>query len=126
MCGFMTILVLRGTIGAGNFGTPAQDFEEIKAHLRTATREYRAARNLAQVEERGLAERLPVVSIEDIEETRTDPAKPYSLGPAITDWDTQRQQWKVENPDTSANVKGKSRMLLVTGSQPSPCDNLEG
>ena len=33
LCGFLTLLVLRGTLGAGRFGTPAKDLEEIKQHF---------------------------------------------------------------------------------------------
>jgi xyloglucan 6-xylosyltransferase len=33
LCLFVTVLVLRGTIGAGKFGTPEQDFAEIREHL---------------------------------------------------------------------------------------------
>lgn len=128
MCGLMTILVLRGTIGAGQFGTPAQDFEEIRAHLRSATQEYRAARALAQIEEDdGLtSERLPLENDVD-EETRRDSSKPYSLGPKITDWDSEREQWKAENPGSSITTpNGRPRVLLVTGSQPSSCENPDG
>ena len=128
MCGLMTILVLRGTIGAGQFGTPAQDFEEIRAHLRSATQEYRAARALAQIEEDdgSTSETLPLENDVD-EETRRDSSKPYSLGPKITDWDSEREQWKAENYGSSnTTLNGRPRVLLVTGSQPSSCENPDG
>lgn len=124
LCGLMTILVLRGTIGAGNFGTPAQDFEEIRAHIRSATREYHAARVLSQVTEDAVADGANSGNADDTEETRSGPEKPYSLGPKISDWDSQRQQWLSENSRTRSN--GKPRVLLVTGSQPSSCENPEG
>ncbi|CAM8931314.1 unnamed protein product [Rhodiola kirilowii] len=33
LCLLMTIVMLRGTIGAGKFGTPEQDFVDIRDHL---------------------------------------------------------------------------------------------
>ncbi|TKY72607.1 Xyloglucan 6-xylosyltransferase 1 [Spatholobus suberectus] len=36
LCLFLTVIVLRGTIGAGKFGTPGQDFDEIRHHLSAA------------------------------------------------------------------------------------------
>lgn len=122
LCGLMTILVLRGTIGAGNFGTPAQDFEEIRAHLRSATREFHAVRVLNQVDEKTSPD---MVNNDVTEELREDPLVTYSLGPKINDWDGQREKWMSEN-SLSLNLKGRPRVLLVTGSQPSSCDNAEG
>lgn len=123
LCGLMTILVLRGTVGAGNFGTPAQDFEEIRAHIRSATREYHAARVLSQVAEDTSAIGSYSGNVDDTEGAKSDPEKPYSLGPKISDWDSQREQWLSENVQTRSE---KPRMLLVTGSQPSSCENPEG
>jgi len=122
----MTILVLRGTIGAGQFGTPAQDFEEIRMHLTSAASEMHSSRVLAQVEEEkgGPAKRLLLK--EDNEDVIRDPSEPYRLGPVITNWDRQRQQWKANNPNVSTTSNGKPRMLLVTGSQPTPCENPVG
>ncbi|KAJ7532793.1 hypothetical protein O6H91_13G020300 [Diphasiastrum complanatum] len=51
---------------------------------------------------------------------------PYSLGPKISDWNEQRSTWLNKNPQMPALVDGKPRILLVTGSQPNPCDNPAG
>lgn len=126
LCGMMTFLVLRGTIGAGSFGTPAQDFEEIRVHIRSAVREYHAARVLSQVEEKIGADGMSSGNVEEVEEVPSDPAKPYSLGPKISDWDSQREQWLSENQRTTSRLQEKPRVLLVTGSQPSSCENSEG
>jgi xyloglucan 6-xylosyltransferase len=129
MCGLMTVLVLRGTIGAGQFGTPAQDFEEIRMHLKSAASGMHVhSRVLAQVEgEKGPAKRLLLKEEKEEEDnSRSDPRKPYSLGPAIKDWDQQRVVWKSRNPNVTTTSKGKPRMLLVTGSQPTPCENPVG
>ncbi|CAK9213246.1 unnamed protein product [Sphagnum troendelagicum] len=132
MCGLMTVLVLRGTIGAGQFGTPAQDFEEIRMHLTSATGGMMlgSGRVLAQVEEEnkvGPAKRLLLKEDkDDKDQISNDPNKPYRLGPVITDWDQQRQAWKAKNPNVTTTTKGKPRMLLVTGSQPTACENPVG
>ncbi|CAK9266441.1 unnamed protein product [Sphagnum jensenii] len=132
MCGLMTVLVLRGTIGAGQFGTPAQDFEEIRMHLKSATGGMMlgSERVLAQVEEEnkvGPAKRLLLKEDKDDKDlVSNDPNKPYRLGPVITDWDQQRQAWKAKNPNVTTTTKGKPRTLLVTGSQPTACENPVG
>ncbi|CAK9211653.1 unnamed protein product [Sphagnum troendelagicum] len=132
MCGLMTVLVLRGTIGAGQFGTPAQDFEEIRMHLQSATGGMMlgSGRVLAQVEEEnkvGPAKRLLLKEDkDDKDQISNDPNKPYRLGPVITDWDQQRQAWKAMHPNVTTTTKGKPRMLLVTGSQPTACENPVG
>ncbi|CAM6040485.1 unnamed protein product [Sphagnum compactum] len=131
MCGLMTVLVLRGTIGAGQFGTPAQDFEEIRMHLKSATGGMMlgSGRVLAQVAEKnkvGPAKRLLLKEEKDQISSSHDPNKPYRLGPVITDWDQQRQAWKAKNPSVTTTTKGKPRMLLVTGSQPTACENPVG
>jgi xyloglucan 6-xylosyltransferase len=128
----MTVLVLRGTIGAGQFGTPAQDFEEIRMHLKSATGGMMlgSGRVLAQVEEENKvrpAKRLLLKEDkDDKDQISNDPNKPYRLGPVITDWDQQRQAWKAKNPNVTTTTKGKPRMLLVTGSQPTACENPVG
>jgi xyloglucan 6-xylosyltransferase len=128
----MTVLVLRGTIGAGQFGTPAQDFEEIRMHLKSATDGMMlgSGRVLAQVEEEnkvGPAKRLLLKEDkDDKDQISNDPNKPYRLGPVITDWDQQREAWKAKNPNVTTTTKGKPRMLLVTGSQPTACENPVG
>ncbi|CAM6027828.1 unnamed protein product [Sphagnum balticum] len=124
MCGLMTILVLRGTIGAGKFGTPAQDFEELSMHLKSATigmhHGLQRRVRLAQVEEKkeGPGKRLLLLRKQDEAHKIRRIHKPYRLGPVITDWDEQRQQWKAQNPNVSmtTSIGGKPRMLLVTAS----------
>ncbi|KAM1234573.1 hypothetical protein ACFX2J_004133 [Malus domestica] len=38
LCLFLTVVVLRGTIGAGKFGTPEQDFNDIRKRFYTHNR----------------------------------------------------------------------------------------
>ncbi|EFJ17254.1 glycosyltransferase, CAZy family GT34-like protein [Selaginella moellendorffii] len=120
LCGFVTILVLRGTIGAGSFGTPAQDLHDIRD---TVHRRKDAGRVLAEAKSSSsaIAEEEAEVEAEVV-----DSGMPYSLGPKISDWDEQRGEWLRKNPHMPAVVNGKPRILLVTGSQPKPCDNPVG
>lgn len=50
----------------------------------------------------------------------------YSLGPHIGNWDEQRAVWLQKHPSMKKNSEGKGRILLVTGSQPKPCENPVG
>ncbi|KAF5730792.1 Galactosyl transferase GMA12/MNN10 family protein isoform 1 [Tripterygium wilfordii] len=50
-----------------------------------------------------------------------DPELTYSLGKSITDWDEKRKEWLKRHPSF---IKGaRDRVVMVTGSQPSPCKN---
>ncbi|KAG8366391.1 hypothetical protein BUALT_Bualt17G0074800 [Buddleja alternifolia] len=103
LCGIITVLVFRGTIGITYFTT----FPE--------------ANITSQVEE---TDRI-------IAETRSDDeSEPlitsnvtYTLGPKITNWDDSRKKWLQQNPGFRSIVNRQARVLLVTGSQPGPCDN---
>jgi xyloglucan 6-xylosyltransferase len=147
MCGLMTILVLRGTIGAGYFGTPVQDYEEIRAHLQSSTRgAAHAKRALAEVEEKSgfkssSGRTMPVAEIQQEEVYNVTKNNVWNAGlqgfpaAAVTeDWDAQRSQWKLHNdPNVSTStvvprsgLQLQPRMLLVTGSQPQHCANPVG
>ncbi|XP_010678459.2 probable xyloglucan 6-xylosyltransferase 5 [Beta vulgaris subsp. vulgaris] len=111
LCGIITILVLRGTIGIENLTGSSYEAE-----------------NKALVEE---TNRLLAEIRSDIDQSEPDvqneppfdPNVTYTLGPKIDYWDTQRQMWLQQNPDFPSTIHGKGRVLLVTGSPPNPCDN---
>eukprot|EP01018_Ginkgo_biloba_P015109 Gb_29055 [translate_table: standard] len=85
----VTIVVLRGTIGARNFDTPEQDFAEIQQHL-SIGRRGKLHRVLAEATERKSKEQ----QVEEEEsKVELDLNAPYSFGPKISDWDEQRRQW---------------------------------
>jgi xyloglucan 6-xylosyltransferase len=92
MCGLMTVLVMRGTIGTGSFGTfpAAQEETESADH-------HHHIRILNQLED---------------EENLTTPWD--GLGPVVSDWDAQRRQyWKVnQNSNVSAAPAGTVSELL--------------
>ncbi|KAK4756311.1 hypothetical protein SAY87_006438 [Trapa incisa] len=93
LCDFMTIIFLRGTIGIGNL---IEETNRILTEIRSES---------------------------DPTEPDTNPNATYTLGPKISNWDTDRQNWLEGNPEFPSHVNGKSRVLLLTGSQPNPCDN---
>lgn len=65
LCFLLTFLVLRNTIGAGKFGTPAQDFEEIRQHLHYVGLHRRHFRVLAEaVEEEEKHRETPMLTLE--------------------------------------------------------------
>lgn len=50
-----------------------------------------------------------------------DPEMEYTMTTKIDDWDEKREEWLKHHPSFSAGAK--ERVLMVTGSQPSPCKN---
>lgn len=108
LCGFVTILVLRGTIGIGSLTGSSSDNVE--------------AQKIAEETNRILAE-IRSDDADDPAESETNPNATYSLGPKISNWDLERKRWLWENPQFPNYINGKARVLLVTGSPPKPCDN---
>jgi xyloglucan 6-xylosyltransferase len=130
LCGFVTILVLRGTIGAGRFGTPAQDFTEIRNRLPGAQRtmmEFKV--NKVDGHDRNLKAEISGLYDRNFDAVKYfDPSTVHHiLGEAVTDWDEQRAEYIMKNGGRgNLTESGKPRILLVSGSQPKPCDNQNG
>ncbi|XP_073099203.1 probable glycosyltransferase 2 [Elaeis guineensis] len=130
LCGFVTILVLRGTIGVGNLGRPGADADSDQKVIEDIDRILREIRSDSDPDDE---ERPPLdsssnsTSLSAANSTATAAlaaAKNYTLGPKISDWDEQRRRWLRENPGFPSQVAGGNpRILLVTGSPPNPCDN---
>ncbi|KAK1417860.1 hypothetical protein QVD17_26994 [Tagetes erecta] len=140
LCLVLTIVVLRGNLGAGKFGTPEQDFKEI----RETFYQYRSRR----AEPRRVLEELQTTTeqttssvttnsyaefdinklfVDEEDDVKKNVNEPYSIGPKISDWDEQRGNWLKQNPNFPNFVNGnKPRVLLVTGSSPKPCENPVG
>ncbi|GAV71541.1 Glyco_transf_34 domain-containing protein [Cephalotus follicularis] len=109
LCGFVTILVLRGTIGVGNLGSSDADAVN---------------QNLVEETNRILAEIRSDSDPDDPTEPEiSNPNITYTLGPKVSNWDRDRKVWLNNNPEFPNFVNGKARILLVTGSPPNPCDN---
>ncbi|KAL3680811.1 hypothetical protein R1sor_023767 [Riccia sorocarpa] len=136
ICLFVTFLVLRSFLGAGKYGTPKQDLEEIRNHLiphrdgstrtmmqLTATKLEASSAVEGDVNPRSLLEE----EFDSVE--YFDPAKVHhTLGERITDWDERRAAVlnSADNTEGSNQPHGKRRILMVSGSQPKPCDNPKG
>eukprot|EP00252_Welwitschia_mirabilis_P019527 TRINITY_DN4536_c0_g3_i2.p1 TRINITY_DN4536_c0_g3~~TRINITY_DN4536_c0_g3_i2.p1 ORF type:complete len:449 (+),score=87.51 TRINITY_DN4536_c0_g3_i2:609-1955(+) len=119
LCSFVTILVLRGTIGVGNLGGNIDSIDEAaEAENQRIVEEIRRKDDPEDEEEQLFDPNLnPNV---------TYPNVTYTLGPKIKDWDKQRAHWFKANPQFPNIINGKPRIILVTGSPPSPCDNSIG
>lgn len=137
LCLFLTVIVLRGTIGAGKFGTPEQDLNEIRQQLYSRGRRVEPHRVLEEVQssennnDNNNYATFDITKILKDEEAgddeKRDPNTPYTLGPKISDWDEQRSSWLSNNPDYPNFINpNKPRVLLVTGSSPKPCENPVG
>ncbi|KAH7415935.1 hypothetical protein KP509_14G067400 [Ceratopteris richardii] len=139
ICGFLTILVLRGTVGAGKFGTPAKDFEEIKRHFERAQSLHmrkQVGRVLAEVAEeksRPVEDIVRLPQGKSNEETmnpgeaamslsHSEPgrhrSKDRSVGSKISESDSQR----LHSHPQLKKADAKPKMMLVTGSQPFACE----
>lgn len=115
LCGFVTILVLRGTIGIGNLASSAADAENQRLIEETnrVLDEIRSDKDPNDPDEQG----------EDLLTANST----YTLGPRISTWDEDREMWLKKNPQFPNHLaSGRPRILLVTGSPPSPCDNAIG
>jgi xyloglucan 6-xylosyltransferase len=126
ICGFITILVLRGTVGidflyfSGGGGseaaTDAKVFEDIERILREIRSDSEPDEDDQLV---GAGNSTTTMRVEEM--------KNYTLGPSVTRWNAQRRQWMSQNPGfPSRDALGKPKILLVTGSPPGPCDNPAG
>ncbi|KAG6753974.1 xyloglucan 6-xylosyltransferase 5 [Populus alba x Populus x berolinensis] len=111
LCGFVTILVLRGTIGIGNLGSSDADAVN---------------KNLIEETNRVLKEIRSDNDPDDPADLDINPNATYTLGPKISNWDQERKVWLSQNPEFPNSVNGKPRILLLTGSPPNPCDNSIG
>lgn len=117
LCGFVTILVLRGTIGIGSLVSNEAEAEKLQMEEDIN----RILREIRSDEEPTDPNGPPPVDDDFI-----NPNVTYTLGPKISNWDEDRKVWFSKNPEFPNVVRGKPRVLLVTGSSPNPCDNAIG
>ncbi|KAL3513141.1 hypothetical protein ACH5RR_025858 [Cinchona calisaya] len=118
LCGFITILVLRGTIGIGNLGSSEADAEkeQMMEDINRILNEIRSDDDPVDPNEPPSGKN----------EVWANSNGTFSLGPKITNWDEERKVWLSKNPEFPNFVNGKPRILLVTGSPPNPCENAIG
>ncbi|XP_042023725.1 xyloglucan 6-xylosyltransferase 2-like [Salvia splendens] len=146
-CLFLTVIMFRGYLGAGKFGTPEKDLDDIRETLSFIRNRAEPRRvleealisgqgGLKSAENAGAGSNnyaafdiTKIFRDEDdgAEEFNRDPSQPYSLGPKISDWDEQRAEWLQRHPKFPNFLREhKPRVLLVTGSSPKPCENPVG
>ncbi|KAI8543309.1 hypothetical protein RHMOL_Rhmol08G0206700 [Rhododendron molle] len=126
LCGFVTILVLRGYIGL-NLGTTEADAvnQNLIEETNRLLAEIRSDRD--DDDEDNFISSSPLLNTTTTAAAISNPNNNnYTLGPKITTWDSDRKIWLDRNPQFPATVNGKPRVLLVTGSPPNPCDNAIG
>ncbi|KAG2623008.1 probable glycosyltransferase 3 [Panicum virgatum] len=134
LCGFITVLVLRGTAGfnllvsiaepdgAAADAKVVEDVERILAEIRSDSEA-----DDVVVLVGGGGSSSPNATANFSSSATLIQVKEYSLGPKVSDWDDQRREWLSRNPEfPSRDARGNPRVLLVTGSPPGPCDNPAG
>ncbi|KAL6905630.1 hypothetical protein ACP4OV_003231 [Aristida adscensionis] len=144
LCGFMTVLVLRGTVGfnllvsgggpdggAGDDATKAvEDIERILGEIRSDSEpDYSGLPGGGADDGDGDANSTAAASLRFTlpADASTWPYRNYTLGPRISGWDDTRRRWMSKNPAFPAtDASGRPKVLLVTGSPPGPCDNPMG
>lgn len=111
LCGLITILVLRGTIGTGFFtfsSGPATDSSQ-------------------DLERRVLGSDADKQHEKDLDkDPPIDKSVPFSLGHPIKNWDEQRAEWLSTHKNVTKNKFGRDRILLISGSASKPCLNPVG
>ncbi|EPS64541.1 hypothetical protein M569_10236, partial [Genlisea aurea] len=105
-CLFLTLLMFRGYLGGGKFGTPEHDLEDLRKTNEDDDADADADAETAAGE---------------------STQQHHPLGPKISDWDEQRSEWLKTHPNLPNYIsQNKPRVLLVTGSSPKPCENSAG
>lgn len=135
LCGLVTILVLRGTIGL-NLSLPshpsdadalagAKAVEDIDRILREIRSDSDPSDPTdSDLDSSSVLSNATALNISEAAAAYAAAVGNYALGPNVSGWDEQRRRWLAQNQGFPATVPGgKPRILLVTGSQPGPCDN---
>ncbi|KAI3833794.1 hypothetical protein MKX03_016826 [Papaver bracteatum] len=129
LCGFVTILVLRGTIGVGNLGGGGGESEEqrrIMEKTKIFIDQLRSDDDPSDVLLNNESGGGGGGGGGGGDDDGVNPNVTYTLGPKITNWNEERKIWLDSHPEFPNFVNGKPRILLVTGSPPKPCDNSIG
>ncbi|CDY18017.1 BnaC03g30890D [Brassica napus] len=80
LCLVLTVVVLRGTIGAGKFGTPEQDLDEIRQHFQTSRKRAEPHRVLEEIQTGGGGGGGgDSIFVDEGEEEKPDPNKPDAM-----------------------------------------------
>ncbi|PIN05273.1 Subunit of Golgi mannosyltransferase complex [Handroanthus impetiginosus] len=104
LCGVITVLVFRGTIGISYF-SPLPENGILKEEADRIVAEIRSG------------------DYDNDYESRITSNGSYTFGPKIINWDISRKKWLQKNPRFLNQANGRPRILLLTGSQSGPCNN---
>ncbi|XP_047938538.1 probable xyloglucan 6-xylosyltransferase 5 [Salvia hispanica] len=115
ICGFVTILVLRGTIGLSNLVSLEADAES-RYLIEETNRIVSAIRS----------DDDPTDSDDASSQNSPNSSSTFNLGPKIKNWDLDKKLWRRRNPQFPYFINGRPKIYLVTGSPPSPCENSIG
>ncbi|XP_051129800.1 xyloglucan 6-xylosyltransferase 2-like [Andrographis paniculata] len=140
LCLILTVIMFRAYLGAGRFGTPEKDLNEIRqtfAYLRRRAEPRRILESVStasqfhsRVYRYADFDAARIFNDGDgggVGELKRNESEPYRLGARISDWDNERLRWLRRNPKFPNFVgRRKPRVLLVTGSSPKPCENPVG
>ncbi|KAG6390011.1 hypothetical protein SASPL_151489 [Salvia splendens] len=114
LCGLVTILVLRGTIGLSNLASSDTNTDAERRYLNEETERIVAA----------------IRSDDDLTDSddyasRISPNSSLNsvLGPRITNWDEDKKLWRRRNPNFPHSVDGRPTTYLATASPPRPCES---
>ncbi|XP_052199548.1 probable xyloglucan 6-xylosyltransferase 5 [Diospyros lotus] len=116
ICALITILVLRGTVGVNRI-FPDAAATTAEAELHRLVQEANLLTAKIRSDDDGS---------DDPPDEKSESNSTYILGPKISGWDGARKTWLHRNPNFPSHVNGEARVLLVTGSPPTPCDNSIG
>ncbi|AQK39268.1 probable glycosyltransferase 3 [Zea mays] len=148
LCAFVTLLVLRGTVGVNRrlvyiAGSPDNRADSATA---TATGSARPVEDVERIlrEIRADSDDDPDAGPDDNDEAPTSTSSSaatghhydrgaawtttnYRLQPRVTRWNAKRRRWLHQNPGfPSRDARGGPRVLLVTASPQGPCGSSDG
>ncbi|EES15672.1 probable glycosyltransferase 3 [Sorghum bicolor] len=131
LCAFVTLLVLRGTVGVNRrlvyiAGTSDDNRAAATASTRPVDDIERILREIRADSDPDAAAK-PSFSAEHYDRGAAWTTANYSLGPRVTRWNAKRRRWLHQNPGfPSRDARGGPRVLLVTASPPGPCSSPAG
>ncbi|KAL3692969.1 hypothetical protein R1sor_006620 [Riccia sorocarpa] len=115
VCLFMTVLIMRGTIGFGDLTRFSTSSSSIPDSI--------TSDSLSSFS--SFSQQLPHRVMKTTVGDNTD-QEHYRIGPEIVDWDEQRAEYFRKNPHMKTTQSGRPRVLLISGSQSEPCKGPSG
>nr|CAB3463078.1 unnamed protein product [Digitaria exilis] len=136
LCAFVTVLVLRGTVGvnrrlvyiagvSNHRAPPAGTTKVVAAEeddIDRVLREIRADSDPEDDDDVITSTTTPATRSSYYDSGSAWTTASYSLGPRVTRWNAKRRRWLYNNPGfPSRDARGNPRVMLVTASPRGPC-----